>query len=66
MEFLTALISRLNITGTPIGLKLPGTVGKPRLIKFQQVIPGNKILATRQQMCHFKENSLLKYCLKLY
>ena len=34
MEFLTALISRLSITGIPIGLKLPGTVGKPRPTKF--------------------------------
>ena len=32
---------------------LPGLVVNPRPIKFQQVIPGNKILATRQQKYHF-------------
>ena len=42
MEFLVAL----SITSIPIALKLPGTVVKPRPLKSQQVIPGNKTLAT--------------------
>ena len=31
----TALISRLNITGIPIGLKLHGSVVKPHPLKSQ-------------------------------
>ena len=53
MEIFPALISRLRNKGTciHIGLKLPGSVVKPRPLKSQQEIPGNKALATRQQKC---------------
>ena len=44
MELLTALISRLSIAGATIGLNIPGPVVKPRPLKSQQVIPGNKSL----------------------
>ena len=56
MELLTALSSRLNtcITGIPIGLNLSGPVVKPYPLKSQQVIPGNKTLATWQQKYPFK------------
>ena len=46
-EFSTALISRLNNTGIPIGLKLHGSVVKTRPIKSQQVILGNKTLGSK-------------------
>ena len=39
------------ITGIPIGLKLPGSVVKPRPLKSQQVIAGNKTHVTGRQMC---------------
>ena len=49
MEFLTTVISRLSITGIPIGLQLPGQLVKPHPLKSQRVIPGNNTLATRWQ-----------------
>ena len=48
-EVLTALTSRLSITDISIGLKLLGPVVKPRPLKYQHVIPGNKTTATRRR-----------------
>ena len=53
-RILTALISRLNKTGIPIGLQLHGSLVKSRPLKSQEVILGNKTFAGPQQNCPFK------------